>query len=775
MTFLATLVLLLLAAVLVTPPVVRHVAEDWLREQGVENAEVSKVSFNLFTGAVEIDTVNIAGGDDRNGALDVLSLDIDMLALLSKHVEVSGVTMRGGEFDIHSIVEGGVHIGGLQFPLANVAAGEVQETQGPSAWSFGVYDVRIRDVTIRILDQRHEAVIDIRELNVDRLQSFSPEAKTSVDADLRVDGARLQLDGSLSPLSERPAGEFDLRVDELSLATYASLIPVLDEPEGALSLDLKVSVSIDEDPSTRLGLQVEGTTALSGFRAGMTTLLATVDEVAWDGGVTLSIPGAESDAPLMAVTGDVEADAIQVSQDDRTLLDVDSARISGFDVAGADKALLPSVVIRGVSLLGTETAGSSLSVGGVQILDVEYTGGEGLAVDRVEVSDTSLDVRRDPDGRIAGLPTTRESAPEDPAFAVSDDGVSGFAASLDTLSFTGNTKVSFEDAAVEPAFALDTEISQLELRSLSTDPAAAPAAFELKLSGEQTTELSASGTASLAPGGGQVAIEAALSGFELPRVSSYLPGYNIERGRLAVETVASLTDGELTIENAVTLDRLKLSAESDDGPDLLGDALDMPLDLALDLLRDGDDRIKLDIPVTGRLDDLEVGTGDILRLATQRAVQRAAVNYVTKSLQPLGTILFVSKVAGKASRPRFEPIIVLAGTGEISGDAVDYADRIAEILDKRPRLSITFCGVATTADRAALEAEQAASVPAEPGDVAAPAPDYDALLQSLAEARGAALQTYLVTEKGIDAERLYRCRDTVESEGEGSPRIEVSL
>ncbi len=82
----------------------------------------------------------------------------------------------------------------------------------------------------------------------------------------------------------------------------------------------------------------------------------------------------------------------------------------------------------------------------------------------------------------------------------------------------------------------------------------------------------------------------------------------------------------------------------------------MPVDVALDLLRDSDDRISLKLPVSGSLTDPQFGTGDIIRQATQSALQNAAMSYVKSALQPLGTIMLVGNLAAKAARPRFEPV-----------------------------------------------------------------------------------------------------------------------
>jgi hypothetical protein len=219
----------------------------------------------------------------------------------------------------------------------------------------------------------------------------------------------------------------------------------------------------------------------------------------------------------------------------------------------------------------------------------------------------------------------------------------------------------------------------------------------------------------------------------------------------------------------------------------------MPLDVALDLLRDSDGQIKLTIPVQGNVNDPQFGTGAILRTATQKAVQKAALSYAKFMLQPFGAIMFAGQMAGKATRPRFEPVAFAPAAAELGGESHQYLDKLAGMLSDRPGLQLTVCGVATASDREALiaarQAEAQAAADAQPdgkgaaqdGEVlqgeaapSEPAVSTEELIE-LADARGQAVRGYLRAEHDIGEDRLYACRSVYEGETDAMPRVEITL
>jgi hypothetical protein len=332
--------------------------------------------------------------------------------------------------------------------------------------------------------------------------------------------------------------------------------------------------------------------------------------------------------------------------------------------------------------------------------------------------------------------------------------------------------VTLTDEAVEPVFTAALVLEELQLQDINTADPEKSLSLRLAARSSETDELIVTGT--LAPFAEALSadLEVMLAGFDLSQLSPYLPGYNIVRGRLNLQGRHQVIDGEFELNNKVIIEALKLDAMADDKSAIVTAGKGMPMDVILDLLRHSDGRIEVDIPITGRLGAIDVELDELIRQATAAAMEKAAFAYVKKSLQPLGTILFVADLIGKATRPRFESVTFAAGDASLIGFQSAYVKKIAGMLADRPGLQLTLCGVATESDRVAR------SPAPEPGtekqSSATPAVTEEMLL-ALARSRADLVKHELITSSGAEAEQLYDCQPSIDSEEGATPRVEIML
>ena len=365
-----------------------------------------------------------------------------------------------------------------------------------------------------------------------------------------------------------------------------------------------------------------------------------------------------------------------------------------------------------------------------------------------------------------------------------------------TLNIQGDDLLRFEDRAATPTTHFKLTQTDIEIKNIDNT---GDQKMAVKLvTGDGNMNLTTDGTINVFADNQTAELTIKLAALDLPQISAYVPGYNIERGRLNADSNVVINGDTLEVRNALLIERLKLSGKAAEGNEPLAQGMAMPIDVALDLLRDGDDRIKLQLPVTGSLDDPKFGLGDVVRQATQKALQNAAMSYVKNALQPLGTLLLVRDLAARAARPRFEPVEMAPGDASLSANGRDYLRKLGSLLTDRPGLRLTICGVATAADRSALAeiaiADMAQKIVPESSDSA---PDRsaatsaatsdttkiemelaqvsDAQLLDLAALRTSAVIDFLVSDQGLAKERLFTCRETIEPSGEEPPRTEISL
>ncbi|AOE87457.1 DUF748 domain-containing protein [Pseudomonas sp. TCU-HL1] len=243
--------------------------------------------------------------------------------------------------------------------------------------------------------------------------------------------------------------------------------------------------------------------------------------------------------------------------------------------------------------------------------------------------------------------------------------------------------------------------------------------------------------------------------------SGKFAGYRIRKGRLNLDLHYQIEKGQLKADNHLVLEQLQLG-EQVSSPD----AVDLPVRLAVALLKDTEGKIDIQLPVAGNLNDPQFSVAPIvwqtLRNLVLRAVQ-APFNFVA------GLVGGSSEDLGQVPFP--------AGSSELDAEAQKSLDTLAEALKKRPTLRLEVEGASAKAADGPLLAEQRLQreyqstyykiaqrrgdkVPAEAGQIEVPEDEKAPMLEGIYRTR---LKQQPPAEwKELDSEqRTAKLRDAV--------------
>jgi hypothetical protein len=202
------------------------------------------------------------------------------------------------------------------------------------------------------------------------------------------------------------------------------------------------------------------------------------------------------------------------------------------------------------------------------------------------------------------------------------------------------------------------------------------------------------------------------------------------------------------------------------------------------MLQDKNQTIDLNLPVSGKLSDPDVGLGDVINTALGNALKKGAMTYLTTALFPYGTMVALLKMAGEeAGAVRLNPVEFPPAAALLDDQDRDYLGKVGQVLKERPKIAIKLCGTATQADRRAISEElarQAAnkegedkqakeSEPQKPPEVA------DEQLLTLARSRAEMVQDYLIKQQGVSASRTAVCRPVIDAEKDAVPRVDLQI
>ncbi|MEE5037747.1 DUF748 domain-containing protein [Pseudomonas alliivorans] len=219
--------------------------------------------------------------------------------------------------------------------------------------------------------------------------------------------------------------------------------------------------------------------------------------------------------------------------------------------------------------------------------------------------------------------------------------------------------------------------------------------------------------------------------------SGKFAGFRIRKGRLNLDLHYLITNGQLKAQNKVLVEQLQLG-EKVDSPD----AVDLPIRLAVALLKDTQGRISIELPVEGDLNNPQFSVMPIVWQTLRNLVLRAA----QAPFKMLGGL-----VSGGGSED-LGNVSFAPGSSDLSADTQKALDKLSAALKERPTLKLEIEGTSAASSDGPLIARQRLER------------EYQATYYKILQRRGdkvpakAALLQVPEDEKAPMLEGIYRAR-----------------
>ena len=289
-------------------------------------------------------------------------------------------------------------------------------------------------------------------------------------------------------------------------------------------------------------------------------------------------------------------------------------------------------------------------------------------------------------------PVEPEPEPEAEAEVAVDDGDSEFKVNIGRIVIA-DASADFEDLSLPLPFAVKVSSLNGKITTISTDSnEPSEVTFEGKVDEFGFARISGNVTP-LEPAR-NTDLVLSFENIDIPKFTPYsipIAGREVASGNLDLQLGYQVKDNELVGENSIILRDFEL------GPEVpYPDAMSLPLDLAVALLKDADGKIDLDLPVRGNVDDPEFSYGSVI----WGALGKLLVKIVTSPFAFLGNLLGI-----EASE--LEAINFLDGRSDLTPPEMQRAAKLAEALALRPGLQLMITGVYdSAADGLALRTAQ---------------------------------------------------------------------
>lgn len=604
-----------------------------------------------------------------------------------------------------------VDVQSIEYPLVQLAAAiDALLADVADDWTLDIAGVEVVDGRVLYTDHaapfQPPAEADISSLHITAGPVHSSEGFRTPLTIVGVmgDGSPVRVEGEVRPM------EFalDVRVEGegVSLSPAARYLPQ-DWPgpvpparlaSGDATLDGRLRLTIrDNEP---LDVSWEGAMHLGSLDAVSTqdgASLLSLGDLGLDGAAGVRFgqggPAIEWDGEATLRSASLDATIGQPMTGGVT-----NARIAGALRVGGDAAgprFQGDIEASGLAFDAPEMSELSAGASTVRLTGVDYDSAqETLALEQASFGSPRLRMRTALTPQVTGAPSAGSDASGSPAAVDEGARVSlraalPFLLRLDRLSVADGEAVFF-DPSLADAGEVRFEGIETEASGVVSDGAtSAEFVFTSRVQGSGSVRVEGAADAFREPPFADVQVD--LSSVPLPAYSELTAprlGFTTERGRLNLTLPIRAEEGRLDGQLDALLADFHLG-ERVDAPQ----APDVPLKFGLNLLRNRNDEISLNVPISGDMTDPKFSLDSVISQAFFNLVGRVATSPFRALAAAIGggEDIDLSKVV-------FEP-----GSARLSPDALRTVDALGRALYQRPALTLTATGVYDpVADRGAL-------------------------------------------------------------------------
>ncbi len=758
------LVLLVLSAALIgsLPLIAKSLLISELEKLGAEQVELETLQLNLFTGRFALQGLSFNGPGESRLTLQALRAEISPYsALFDRHILVRDWALKGLSLDVKQLADGW-QIAGLVLPQG----GETEEHQIPSTpWRVSAVPLPISEVEVALSLADFQQTIKLNQLILSELDTQQVDQPLAYSLQLVIAQSELTLEGTATPLAETIQLHSELALTSLPLLW---LQPYLTEQgirriQGSVDIQLILTGEIGES----IGMEGELKLDINKPQLHYPPYEVDGEAFSWQGRFNYFTPSGDSLG--LQLDGDLKSGKLRVMDKDKALLlsEFNQLSLSGLQLS-PDKSLeADSLEVQKLSMLGEEPPFSQVEM--IWLEAFQFDGKQSVSLNQARFESLLVNLSMGPEGELLPLAplqskaAEKAEAPTPPVEPEASEESKPWHYHLGKLDVTGNSRVVIDDQSVSPPFQNILSLSQLTLGTLDSQRPDNPSPLTIKARLGEHQQIAVEGELTPIADTLNITLHGTTQSLELPPLSPYVEkhlGYYLKRGLL--DSNFDITIAQQQLDAKLNLKLKKFQIEEGDPAKVksLTEELTMPLDSALDLLRDGDDNIKLELAINGDINDPKFDTSKVINRALGKATKVAATSYVKHLLYPWGTLWSLAEMVGDRMVTRMDPVEFLPGDNELDDNYVLYLDKVVTLLTERPKIELNICGLTSEQDRSVLPMVQGTN------EVT------NAQLLQLAEQRSQAVKNYLV-ESGIDAGRLYLCHPEMQKAEKNSPIVDL--
>jgi hypothetical protein len=286
-------------------------------------------------------------------------------------------------------------------------------------------------------------------------------------------------------------------------------------------------------------------------------------------------------------------------------------------------------------------------------------------------------------------------------------------------------------------------------------------------------------------------IEGDLKEFSLPPVSSYahqLLNINFHSGELDTHLSLRIKDSELKGKTTIKIRGMSLGNKEEYNENIIQAQTALPLNMALNMLKDKHDNVELSIPIKGNIDSPSFSMLGLIQLMTKKAVQSVAMSYLMNTFVPYaGVVSLTLSASNFLMKLHFKDLIYQPRQIIIDEAQKEYLSKFITLMKEKKETQVKVCAIATDSEfissntqeqKSALETQftsiskvKNAEIDQQKTLITMTKIDF---LTHIAQKRMNGFKRYVV-DKGIDSSRILLCTPKISHDTKAKPAIKISV
>lgn len=825
-----SLLIIILLIVSFLPYGVRYGIEYWYQKQGVERVTLQDVNLNVFTGKLQLSNLEVQSDAQTLLKLDSLIIGFDWMPLFRKRLFIPALQINKLDVIVRQNTANVINIAGISIPTTNTSD---SPAEAPGSWGVAMHNIEINQSTITAITPQQTLSFDIDHIKLDKLASWSAQS-SQIYFTGKINNAWLDLSGKFELFSRQPAFKGDINLKGFDLTAIRPYIgDTVKDLKGKLNLKTKLEIQYNAEKKhgAQLALSADSDIHMHNFSLSFKDQIISQDMLTWKGNSKFTLTpnhntydyhldgqlGSEnfnltsgntvryhhanlnwtgdaniSDKKPLSAQGKLNGKNLQLEYlpSQQQLFTARKLAIENIGIQGLQQISTGTIRFNNLLALNVRANGKKQNPALLQaaLLEVESTSLQQLKqvqTGNIRLNDALLHLHLNQQGRLqqlALLADAKKKSPDISSQKKSGADQTEMTFSVSQFEVTGKSHIQIVDESVKPVFKSGLLPSEITIGTLDSNKQETASPFSIKAKLDEYSSIAIKGDIYPFVKPLTLNLTADIKNINLPIVSSYTAktlGHNIESGQLNANLSLDIKKGNINALAKLLISNLGVKPADAKKAGELTAQISMPLESALSLLRNKNNDIKLEIPVSGNINKPDFNIGGIINTAIGNALKKTTMTYLTLALQPYGALIALANLADAATNAvTLNPVYFNAATASLTEDAKAYADKIATVLNDRPQLRIKLCGKAVSADRKKIISEKILNGRKKRDASKDDKPAFtvnDEELIKIANNRANNFKLHLVRQHDIKPSRLFLCQPAIDNKLQAKPRIDINI